>query len=294
MIWAIAATTLAGSATVVGGLLALHRGMRQRGPLAIGLAFAAGLMIVLSVVEILPLSLATLRDSGVAHPLWWTGGALVVGCALVLLIDLLLPERVVRRVNAEPLTMPLTLPVDQLGDLVTADPRSDLAPTDPRASDQDDGTPRLVRSGLLIALVIAAHNAPEGLMTFLAMLEAPELGVGLAVAIAIHNIPEGMAIAAPIYAATGDRRRALGWVTVAGVAEPVGAILGYFVLRAVLPESLLVLTLALVAGMMIALSLRELIPASLRYQTHRAQSLLGFVAGGAVVWLSLALASALA
>lgn len=257
MIWAIAATTLAGSATVVGGVLALHRGMRQPGRLAVGLAFAAGLMIVLSVVEILPLSLATLDDAGVTHPLWWTLGTCAVGCLLVLLIDALLPERVVRGGPAH-------------------------AP------------PRLLRSGLLIALVIAAHNAPEGLMTFLAMLEAPELGVGLAVAIAIHNIPEGMAIAAPIYAATGDRRQALRWAVVAGLAEPVGAVVGYFTLRAVLPEELLVLSLALVAGMMIALSLRELIPTARRYQTHHAQSVLGFLAGGAVVWGSLAMTAALA
>lgn len=264
MIWAIAATALAGSATVVGGLLALHRGLRRRGTLSVGLAFAAGLMIVLSVVEILPLTLAALGSSGVAHHGWWTVGALALGCLLVLLIDVLLPERVVRGVNSEPLVLPL------------------------------DHNPQLMRSGLLIAVVIAAHNAPEGLMTFLAMLEAPELGVGLAVAIAIHNVPEGMAIAAPIYAATGDRGRALRWATVAGVAEPLGAVVGYFVLRAVLPEQLLVLTLALVAGMMIALSVRELIPAAWRYRTHPAQPLLGLLAGGGTVWVSLALTSALA
>lgn len=154
------------------------------------------------------------------------------------------------------------------------------------------GSPALLRSGLLVALVIGAHNAPEGLMTFLTMLEAPELGAGLALAIAIHNIPEGMAVAAPIFAATGRRGRALGWATVAGIAEPVGALVGYFALRAVLPEQFLVLTLALVAGMMIALSLRELIPAAWRYQTHPAQLLACVAAGGLVVWVSLVLTRA--
>jgi len=258
VIWAVAATALAGSATVVGGVLALHPGMRQRGPLAAGLAFAAGLMIVLSVVEILPLSLSTLRDSGVAGPVWWTTGAFLVGCGAVLLIDALLPERIVRGEAAD------------LGDDLT-------------------GSHGLLRSGLLIALVIGAHNAPEGLMTFLAMLEAPELGVGLAVAIAIHNIPEGMAVAAPLYAATGRRGPALAWAAVAGVAEPAGALIGYFALRALLPPQLLVLTLALVAGMMIALSVRELIPAARRYRTHPAQVPAGLAAGAFVVWLSLAL-----
>lgn len=261
MIWAVAATVLAGLATVIGGLFALHPGMRQRGPLAFGLSFAAGLMIVLSLLEILPLSLSTLRDSGVGQPVGWTAGAFGVGCAVVLLIDAVLP-----------------------GGTPTAEAGAGAA-----ESTTLHGSARLRRSGLLIALVIGAHNAPEGLMTFLTMLESPELGVGLAVAIAIHNIPEGMAVAAPVFAATGRRRAAIGWATVAGLAEPVGALVGYFVLRAVLPPELLVLTLALVAGMMIALSLRELIPAARRYQTHAAQSLAGLASGALTVWGSLVL-----
>lgn len=269
MIWAVAATVLAGLATIIGGLLALHPGMRQRGPLAFGLAFAAGLMIVLSLLEILPLSLSTLRDSGVGQPVWWTVGAFVAGCAVVLLIDAVLPGGTPSADTAS---------ADEVGTGAPGDDPSVL-----------QGSARLRRSGLLIALVIGAHNAPEGFMTFLAMLESPELGVGLAVAIAIHNVPEGMAVAAPVFAATGRRRPALVWATVAGLAEPVGALVGYFVLRAVLPPELLVLTLALVAGMMIALSLRELVPAARRCQTHSAQSLAGLAAGGATVWVSLSL-----
>lgn len=255
MIWAVAATVVAGLATMIGGLLALHPGMRRRGPLAFGLSFAAGLMIVLSVLELLPLSLATLRDSGVGWPIGWTVGAFAVGCALVLLIDAVLP-----------------------GGTPTAEAAG--------AGDASavPGSARLRRSGLLIALVIGAHNAPEGLMTFLTMLESPELGAGLAVAIAIHNVPEGMAVAAPVFAATGRRRPAIVWATIAGLAEPVGALVGYFALRAVLPPELLVLTLALVAGMMIALSLRELIPAARRYQTHPTQSLAGLATGALAVW----------
>lgn len=260
MIWAVTATVLAGLATVVGGFLALHPGMRKRGPLAFGLAFAAGLMVVLSLLEILPLSLSTLRSAGVGAAVWWTAGAFAVGAVLVLMIDLALPDRA-----------------------PSADSPGAAEGTVPQ------GDARLMRSGLLIALVIGAHNAPEGLMTLLAMLEAPELGVGLAVAIAIHNIPEGIAVAAPVFAATGRRRPAIVWATVAGLAEPVGAVLGYAMLRAVLPPELLVLTLALVAGMMIALSLRELIPAARRHQTHPAQSLAGLAAGALVVWGSLAM-----
>lgn len=250
MIGALAATALAGSATLLGGVLALHPGMRKPGPLAAALAFAAGLMIVLSVVEILPLSLSTLRAAGVGAPGWWTAGACATGVAAVWLISVLVPA-----------------PLAAVG--------TDSA--------------RLRRSGLLIALVIGLHNAPEGLMTFVTMLESPELGATLVVAIAIHNVPEGIAVAAPLYAATGRRGAALAWTGAAGAAEPVGAVAGYFLLRAILAPQLLVLTLALAAGMMIALSLRELIPAARRYQTHPAQTLGGLAAGAAVVWLSLAL-----
>ena len=261
MIWAILATTLAGAATIVGGVLALHSGMRRRGALAFSLAFAAGVMIVLSLLEILPLSVATLRDADVAAPLRWTAAAFVVGAGVVVLIDKALPERITQ-----------------------AD-----APLRGDSGDGLLGSHRLMRSGLLIAVVTGAHNAPDGLMTFLAMLESPELGVPLAVAIAIHNVPEGIAVAAPIYVATGRRGPALAWTAVAGLAEPVGALVGYFALRVILPPQLLVLTLALVAGMMIALSLRELIPAARRYQTHLAQPLGGLVAGAVVVSVSLAL-----
>lgn len=264
MLWAISATVLAGSATVVGGLLALHPGMRRRGPLAAGLAFAAGIMIVLSVVEILPLSLSTLRDNAVPGAGWWTTAALAVGVGLVFWIDALLPHSI--------------NPADIAGE-EDQQPVADLL-----------ANRRLLRSGLLVAVIVGAHNMPEGLMTFLATLESPQLGASLAIAIAIHNIPEGMAVAAPIYAATGSRRRALAWASISGLAEPVGALVGYFVLQAVLPDELLVLTLALVAGMMIALSLRELLPAARRYQTHPAQSLAGFVTGGVVIWVSLQLA----
>lgn len=241
MWWALLAATLAGAATVIGGLMALHPGMRRRGPLAMGLAFAAGVMIVLSTVEILPLTLTTLRGSGVSAAGWWTVGTFAAGVGLVLVIDALLPHSI--------------NPADVAGAEDEQDPDDLLA------------NQRLLRSGLLVALIIGAHNLPEGLMTFLATLESPRLGATMVVAIAIHNIPEGMAVAAPIFTATGSRRKALRWAALSGLAEPVGAIVGYFVLRAVLPPELLVLTLALVAGMMIAISLRELLPSARRYQT---------------------------
>ena len=111
----------------------------------------------------------------------------------------------------------------------------------------------------------------------------------LALAIAIHNVPEGVAVAAPIYAATGNRRRALWWATLSGLAEPLGALLGYAVLLLVLPGDWIDLSLALVAGMMIAVSFLEMLPAARRYQARPAGPLVGFLLGAVLMVLSLAL-----
>ena len=88
--------------------------------------------------------------------------------------------------------------------------------------------------GLFTALALAIHNFPEGLATFMSGLVDPSLGVGIAIAIAIHNIPEGIAVSMPIYYATGSRKKAFFYSFLSGIVEPVGAIIGYFIL---LPES---------------------------------------------------------
>ena len=146
---------------------------------------------------------------------------------------------------------------------------------------------RLLRSGLLLAAVVGLHNLPEGLATFVSTLKEPSGGLTLAVAIAIHNVPEGLAVAAPIYAATRSKFQAVFWATLSGLAEPVGAFVGYLLLHALLPEEWLVMSLALVAGMMLAVSFLEMLPAARRYQTHYSQTLVGFFLGAVVMVLSL-------
>ena len=148
---------------------------------------------------------------------------------------------------------------------------------------------RLLRSGVFLAAVVALHNLPEGLATFVSTLKEPEGGITLAVAIAIHNVPEGLAVAAPIYAATRSRFQAILWATLSGLAEPLGGVLGYLLLSAILPEEWLSISLALVAGMMVAVSFLELLPAARRYETHYTQTLAGFFLGAVVMVLSLQL-----
>lgn len=154
---------------------------------------------------------------------------------------------------------------------------------------QDDHTEeqgKLMRTGLLVALGIAIHNFPEGLATFAGAMQDDKLGLAIAVAIAVHNIPEGLAVAAPIYAATGSRKKAFGWALLSGISEPVGALLAVLILGPFLTESLMAVFLALVAGFMVAISLDELVPAAKSFKSEHAP-IIGVITGAVVMALSL-------
>jgi len=154
---------------------------------------------------------------------------------------------------------------------------------------------KLLRMGLFTALAIGIHNFPEGLATFLAALQDPSLGVAIAVAIALHNIPEGISVSVPIYYATGDRKKAFTYSLLSGLAEPVGAGVAYVVLRflvggesGVIPPQIMGLLFGGVAGIMVYISLDELLPTSRAYGKGH-DSLFGLLAGMLVMALSLLL-----
>ena len=145
---------------------------------------------------------------------------------------------------------------------------------------------KLMRTGLLVALGIGVHNFPEGLATFVAALKDTKLGIAIAVAIAIHNIPEGLAVSAPIYAATGSRGKAFLWSFLSGVSEPAGAAVAGLVLLPFLNATVLGWTLAAVAGIMVAISVDELIPAAKSFGSEHTP-IVGVIFGMAVMALSL-------
>ena len=140
--------------------------------------------------------------------------------------------------------------------------------------------------GLFSALAIAVHNFPEGLATFLAALSDPTLGISIAVAVAIHNIPEGVAVSVPVYYATKSKRKAFWLSFLSGLAEPVGAIIGFFILRPFFSEATFGVIFAAVAGIMIYISLDELLPTAEEYGEHHI-AIGGLVAGMLVMALSL-------
>lgn len=264
MLLAFVVTLLAGLSTVIGGFLGTHPRVLRRDVLAASLAFAAGIMITISVIEIAPSAVASLGEIvGEQEALLWVGGALVVGVASVVLVGKGIPHHI----NPAEIGGGEQLDRIQAG-MVDA---------------------RLLRSGIFLAVVVGLHNLPEGLATFVTTLQEPAGGITLAVAIAIHNVPEGLAVAAPIYAATRSRVQAVFWATLSGLAEPVGGVIGFLLLSFLLPEEWISISLALVAGMMIAVSFLELLPAARRYETHYSQTLVGFFLGAVVMVLSLQL-----
>jgi len=260
--FALLLTLLAGLSTGIGSLLGLLNRRFSPRILALSLSFSAGVMIQVSFVEIFPkarLALTTALGQRVGYA--WTVLAFFAGIAVMAALDRLLPSH----------TMVL--------------PTADDPSQQPMSQEQSR---TLMRMGLFSALAIAIHNFPEGLATFVAALNNPRLGMGIALAIAIHNIPEGLAISAPIHYATGNRSKAFWLSFASGLAEPLGALLGYGLLRPVMTPLALGVIFASVGGVMVYISLDELLPAAQRYGTHH-QMIAGVIAGMLVMSLSLVL-----
>ena len=136
----------------------------------------------------------------------------------------------------------------------------------------------LYRLGVLSMLALMLHNLPEGIVTFLSSYQDMQLGLKISVAIMLHNIPEGISIAVPIYYATGSKKEAVKKTFISGLAEPLGAILAFLFLRNFITDTMIGLILIFVAGLMITLSIHELLPKALNYHENK-YIILGFVVG---------------
>lgn len=258
-LFAFGLTLFAGLSTGVGSLLAFFSKKFNPKFLAGALGFSAGVMIYVSLIEIF----VKAKDSlsllyGDKQGYWFTVIAFFGGIALIALIDNLVPS------FENP---------HELKNVATG--------TENRANDR-----KLMRMGLFSALAIGIHNFPEGLATFIGALQDPTLGVSIAVAIAIHNIPEGIAVSVPIYYATKSRRKAFGYSFLSGFAEPVGALLGYFLLTSFFNEAMFGIIFAGVAGIMVYISLDELLPTAEEYGEHHV-AIYGLIGGMVIMAFSL-------
>lgn len=261
VLFAFALTMFAGLSTGIGSALAFFAKRTNTKFLAVSLGFSAGVMIYVSLVEIFYKAKDSLTGAlGEREGYWLTVAAFFGGILIIALIDKMIPK------PENPHEMRMVEDIDEKA-------KRNL---------------QLKRMGIFTALAIAIHNFPEGLATFTAALEDPGLGIAIAVAIAIHNIPEGIAVSVPIYYGTDSKRKAFWYSFSSGLAEPVGALIGYLVLMPFLNPVLFGLLFASVAGIMVFISVDELLPGAREYGEHH-YSIYGLVVGMAVMAVSLLL-----
>jgi ZIP family zinc transporter len=283
VLFALGLTLLAGLATGIGSLIAFFATRTNYRFLSISTGFSAGVMLYVSFVEIFVKGGESLREAfGASLGDWVNVGSFFGGIGLIALIDNLVPSA------GNPHE---THPEKETALLNEAR----CAPQKVAVTGETRTPAKLMRMGLFTALAIGIHNFPEGLATFLAALQDPKLGVAIAVAIALHNIPEGISVSVPIYYATGSRKRAFVYSLLSGLAEPVGALVGYLGILVFfggsgegVPAEVMGVLFAGVAGIMVYISLDQLLPTSRAYGKGH-DSLLGLLAGMAVMALSLLL-----
>ena len=263
VLFAFGLTLFAGLSTGIGSALAFFSKRTNTKFLSIALGFSAGVMIYVSFVEIFIKARDALAvEFGMVGGTWYTVTAFFGGIFLIALIDKLVPS--------------------------FENPHEIRNVEEMAENGSSIENHKLLRMGYFTALAIAIHNFPEGLATFAAALSDPTLGMSIAVAIAIHNIPEGISVSVPVYYATGSKKKAFVYSFLSGLAEPVGALIGYTIFFKFFSDSVFGFLFAMVAGIMVFISLDELLPAAQKYGEHHL-SIYGLIAGMIVMALSLLL-----
>ena len=259
---AFALTLFAGLSTGIGSAMAFFAKRTNTKFLALSLGFSAGVMIYVSFVEIFQKARITLVDEyGTLAGTWYAVLAFFAGILFIGLIDKLIPS---------------------------VENPHEMHSIEEMTKDPSNKGKKLMRMGMFAALAIGIHNFPEGLATFTAAIQDPELGIAIAVAIAIHNIPEGIAVSVPVYYATGNKKKAFRLSFLSGLSEPVGALIGYLLLMPFMGPLVFGVVFASVAGIMVFISLDELLPAAREYGEHHL-SVYGLIGGMAVMAVSLLL-----
>ena len=277
-------TLFAGLSTGIGSLIAFFAKRTNKKFLSVSLGFSAGVMIYVSFVEIFQEANYSLAQVlGEKTGAWSTALAFFGGILLIALIDKLIPE------NENPHEAKNVLAdsknTQEVSDKITDDERTQ---ENVEHLEEAKDSKKLMRTGSFTAIAIAVHNFPEGLATFVSALQDPEVAIPIVVAIAIHNIPEGIAVSVPIYQATGSRKKAFFYSFLSGLAEPVGALTGWLVLMPIMNDVLFGVIFAAVAGIMVFISVDELLPAAREYGEHHL-SIYGMIAGMAIMSVSLLL-----
>ncbi len=259
LLLAFTLTTLAGLSTAIGAGIAFFAKKTDTRLLSSAMGFSAGVMIYISFVEMLGEAFKSVGENvGEQLAGWIVCGAFFGGMLVTALIDKLIPS--------------------------FENPHEFHDSDEPPADEQK--YKHLYRMGIFTALAIGIHNFPEGIATFMGSMKDAGLGISIAIAVAIHNIPEGIAVSTPIYYATGNKKRAFLYSFASGLAEPVGALFGYILLRNFLSDMLMGLVFAFIAGIMVFISFDQLLPAAQKFGSHH-RAIYGLIGGMVVMALSL-------
>ena len=263
LLFAFSLTLLAGLSTGIGSTISFFTKKINTNFLSIALGFSAGVMIYISLTELLT------ESKTILQPIYNNVDLVIIlsffgGIAITGLIDLLIP-------NIEN----------------PHEPHKDKKELEKLQKDCKNPQ-KLMHIGVFTALVLALHNLPEGLATFMSAMSEPTIAYSIAFAIAIHNIPEGIAVSVPIYYATGNRKKAFLYSFASGLAEPIGALIGYLLLKPFLSPTLFGIIFAVVAGIMVYISFDELLPTAEEYGKHHL-AIIGLFSGMLIMAISLML-----
>jgi ZIP family zinc transporter len=269
ILYALLLTAFAGLSTGIGSAIAFLARSTNTKLLTVSLGFSAGVMIYISFVEIFTEAKESfIGNFGDFYGTLYTISGFFGGMLLIALIDKFIPT------------------IENPHEMHSIEEMQGENPKD------GERYKKLYRMGILTALAVAIHNFPEGIATFMTALNDPTVGIAIAVAVAIHNIPEGIAVSVPIFYATGNRKKAFLYSFLSGLAEPVGALLAYLLLIPFLTagntQIVFATTMAAVAGIMVFISLDELLPSAEEYGEHH-WGIYGLIGGMVVMAISLLL-----
>lgn len=252
LLFAFLITLFAGLSTGIGGALGVFTKKTNTKFLSFALGLSAGVMIYVSFVELFPQARNLMAETVSKQVDLFITLAFFAGIAVIFIIDMLIPD------DDNPHE------IHKVEDI------------------ERNRYSELKRIGIMTALAIAIHNFPEGIATFATAIVSPELAIPIAVAIAIHNIPEGIAVSIPIYYSTGNRHKAFWLSLSSGMAEPIGGLIGFLILKQFLDSFVLGVIMAGIAGIMVYISVDELLPSAEKYGEHHF-SVYGFIVGMAIM-----------
>lgn len=228
-LFAFLLTFIAGFSTMI-GTFAIYIKKKPDKIIMASLSFAAGVMLCVSVTDLIPESIILLGNNlSKITTIIIVFLSLLLGIIISMLIDYYLPDKPLQNTNNK----------------------------------------SLFKVGIISMIAIILHNIPEGIATFVATSSDIKLGLSLTLAIAMHNIPEGISISVPIYYSTGNRKKAILYTLISALSEPLGAFLAFIFLKNFINDTILGILFSLIAGIMMQISLCELIPASRKYNNNK-------------------------